>query len=81
MRKHKYVRHSIIGFILWPCSDDLYHSHVGDLSVGMARGQILSAGFAVVYDGKVTCSGKSESLRIKSRPEDSELLAKQLGLA
>lgn len=80
MKRHKYVRHSIIGFILWPYSDDLYHSHIGELSVGMGRGHIVSAGFAVIYDGKVTCSGKSESLRIESLPEDSKLLAKQLGL-
>lgn len=74
----KYVRHSIVGFILWPRTDDLWHSHVG--KVLPKAGRIESAGFASLAGGKVRCGGGSESLHINSRPDDSEALAAQLGL-
>jgi hypothetical protein len=73
----KYVRHSRIGFILWPRTDDLWHSHIGN---ALPRGGIESAGFASVKGGKVQCWGKSESLGIPSAPDDSKALAQQLGL-
>jgi hypothetical protein len=37
----------------------------------------VSAGFV---DSKLNCFGESESLKLKSSPEDTELLKKQLGL-
>ena len=43
-------------------------------------GTIVSAGFALIIDGKVRCYGRSESLNKDSAPEDSALLATQLGL-
>jgi hypothetical protein len=75
----KYVRHETIGFVLWPRSDDLWHSHIGR-TLERVRGKILSAGFACVEGGVVTCWGESESLNIKSTPQDCYALAKQLGL-
>lgn len=101
--KHKYIRHSELGFVLWPHSDDLYHRHVGDMvrqampaykaqladpakgkaGYPAALNQIISAGFVKISRSPdtVVCYGESESLGIKSRPDDSAALAKQLGLA
>jgi hypothetical protein len=75
----KYVRHSSLGFVLWPRSDDLWHAHIGQ-TLGRVRGTIVSAGFATVAGGVVQCWGESESLQIKSQKGDSEALAEQLGL-
>jgi hypothetical protein len=38
----------------------------------------VSAGFAIVRDGKVSAMGSSESLKLNSRPEDAALIAKVL---
>lgn len=35
----KYVRHSRVGFILWPKTDALYHAHVGKLLSAVTRGR------------------------------------------
>lgn len=75
----KYVRHSSLGFVLWPRSDDLWHAHIGQ-TLGRVRGTIVSAGFATVAGGVAHCWGESESLKIKSQKGDSEALAEQLGL-
>jgi hypothetical protein len=74
----KYVRHARIGFVLWPRTDDLWHSHI---AATLPRGGIESAGFASVAGGKVRCWGLSESLQIGSAPDDGKALAEQLGLA
>lgn len=76
----KYVRHSDLGFVLWARSDDLCHRHVGHL-LARVPGTIISAGFCSLAGGVVCCWGESESLSIKSLPEDSRELAKQLGLS
>jgi hypothetical protein len=68
--RHKYVRHSTLGVILWPANDVLWHSHVGRLALENAGGgAIISAGFVNFYgaDG-LECYGKSDSLRIGSLP-------------
>lgn len=75
----KYVRHSVIGFVMWPKTDRLWHSHVGAL-LNRAGGKIISAGFVTSTDGVVVCHGKSESLGISSIPGDTEALAAQFGL-
>lgn len=75
----KYARHSEIGFVLWARQDDLWHSHIG-ATVRRVGGEIISAGFATLAGGVAQCWGESESLKIKSRKDDSEALAKQLGL-
>ena len=76
----KYVNHDKVGFVLWPRTDKLFHSHVGGMLLIRANGRILSAGFATISQGMVRCHGKSESLGIPSLPSDTEDLAKQLGL-
>lgn len=76
----KYVRHSEIGFVLWPRTDDLWHAHIGQLLRQQCRGEIVSAGFAKLAGGKAKCWGMSESLGIASRPDDSAALAAQLAV-
>ena len=44
------------------------------------RGKINGAGFFYIVDGEVSVFGRSESLNIDSRPEDSKHLARVLGL-
>ena len=70
---HKYVRDKFLGFVIWPRTDQVFHSHVGRLF-----GSPISAGFVYFIDGKPTCYGESESLRLDSLSEDSEKLAEQL---
>lgn len=77
--EQKYVRHSALGFVLWPRSDDLWHAHIGAV-LGRVQGKIVSAGFCTVAEGVAHCWGESESLKIKSQRSDSAALAKQLGL-
>lgn len=85
----KYVRHSAVGSVVWPKSDNLWHLDVAQAvgrqgnSIGLFRvhGHVVSAGFVRIADGKVTCYGRSESLGIGSQLDDSEALAKQLGLS
>ena len=76
----KYVRHSKLGFVLWKRTDDIYHKHMGQMLIGLVGGRILSAGFASVAGSVALCWGMSESLGIRSRPDDSEALTEQLGL-
>lgn len=75
--EHKYIRVKNVGFILWPKSETNlpWHAHVAK-----ACGPVISAGFAAIEGGVVACYGRSESLGIDSRPEDSDLLFEQLGL-
>ena len=85
----KYVRHAAVGFVVWPKSDNLWRLDVAQAvgrqgnSEGLFRvpGHVVSAGFVRIADGKVTCYGRSDSLCIGGQPDDSEALAKQLGLA
>ena len=76
----KYVRHERIGFILWPRTNDLWHSHVGRLAQSKAGGEIVSAGFVEFGGATPRCFGMSESLGIASRDDDSDALAAQLGI-
>ncbi len=75
----KYVRHSTLGFVLWARSDALYHERMG-MVLNRVPGAIMSAGFATLAGGFVRCWGRSESLNIDSRADDSQALADQLGL-
>jgi len=76
--KHKYIRHSKVGFILWPTDHGLHHHQVAE--VVKYHGHIISAGFVSIIDGGVFCFGKSDTLQIVSGGDDSQLLAEQLGL-
>lgn len=76
----KYVRHEEIGFVLWPRTDALWHSHVGRLLQQRRDGAIISAGFVEFGPDGPVCFGMSESLGIASRDDDSDALAAQLGI-
>ena len=79
MKKFKYVRMSLTGFILQEMTDQVFHSHIAQACRMEERyNKVVSAGFAYIESGKVICSGRSESLNIGSAPEDSELLHKAL---
>lgn len=75
----KYIRHSVIGFVLWPESANIWHKHMA-ARLDFIGGQILSAGFASIHEDKVRCWGKSESLRIDGLPDDAQALSRQLEL-
>lgn len=83
--QHKYIRHSTIGFILWPMrlgdesEGNLWHLHAAEQSRRICGGKIVSAGFCEFMDGKAFCFGESESLGMRSLPEDTKLLNEQLG--
>lgn len=81
--EHKYIRHSVAGFFVWPvATGGVWHKHI-KLAIErgmMGEGEVLSAGMCTILNGKVRCYGKSESTGIKSRPDDSAALALQLGL-
>ena len=78
---HKYIRHSKIGFIIWPKTDDVWHNAMGKFICNQCfNNEILSAGFVSFKDGKPRCYGGSESLHIYSLPDDSEKIAEQFGL-
>lgn len=73
----KYVRSEEEGFLLSPQGlESIAHARVARLF----RSPIVSAGFVRFSNWKPRCYGQSESLRIGSLPEDSDLLAEQLGI-
>lgn len=77
--KYKYINVENLGFIIWPDSDHVWHKHIAQACQMEEPHKIISAGFADIIGGTVRCYGKSESLGISSRPEDSHALAYMLG--
>jgi hypothetical protein len=79
--EHKYVRFRWRGFVVWPSSKNLEVESPAhrDVAFLFGRTDVISAGF-VVFDesGAPACYGESESLNIKSRPEDSDALFEQM---
>lgn len=73
---HKYVRHSVVGFVIWPKTDSLWHSEVGQL-LEHIHGEIMSAGFVSTGADGPVCFGESESLGIGSLEGDTEAIRKQ----
>ena len=74
--QHKYVRFKNYGFVLWPMTHDVYHSHIGRM-FGL---EIVSAGFADLDGNETKCYGRSESLGVDSVSRDTIELKKQLGI-
>lgn len=71
----KYIR-TTQGFIVFPCLAAT-HKQVGD-ATGWLK---ISAGFVDWdFDGRPLCMGESESLGMKSLPEDTELLRAEWGM-
>lgn len=78
---HKYVRHSTLGFVLWPTQDEVFHAHIGLMIEGLVKknpGEIISAGFVRFEECSLECYGFSNSLMCGVRPDDSKALAAQL---
>ena len=81
----RYVRFSILGFILSPRDGQASpmtvptHETVADMARKLGN-HVLSAGFVDFKDGMPVCHGRSTSLDIGSQPDDSERLAIQLGI-
>jgi len=74
----KYIKYEKYGFALIPdLGDDPSHAKLSRL---FGEERVESAGFVRIKNGKPECYGRSGSLGKSSKPEDSELLAKQFGL-
>ena len=77
----KYVRFDF-GFALIPdCGDIPAHIQLSDLFTRRYEKSLpISAGFVRIKEGKLQCYGRSGSMGLDSKPEDSDLLAEQLGV-
>ena len=62
--------------IIFP--DMLVHKDIGRNNAHMGC-KIISAGFVTLRDGEIICHGESESLKLKSRPEDTDLANRMFG--
>lgn len=76
--KMKYVRfidmdHGVESFIVFS-----FHMNHDETIKRIRHIEVVSAGFVSFGTGGVQCFGRSESLRIDSQPEDSELLERQM---
>ena len=76
--KLKYVRHQKKGFFLFPDSDRVWHSDVGEF---LGSEELVSAGFVRFNSGVPECFGKSESLRLGGAPDDTDSLRAWLGIS
>lgn len=70
----KYIRCDF-GFVLWPKCEEMAHSHMARALNGR---KIISAGFAVIDAEEAHCFGRSESMDLDGKPEDSALLTEQV---
>lgn len=57
----------------------IFPEYVMHRDIGI-QGKILGAGFIEVIDGQWNCYGESISLKVKSRPEDSKIANKYIGI-
>lgn len=81
----KYVRHASTGFVVWPAKyPGLTHREVARAirsGENVKRGETLSAGFVEWdFDGRPFCCGRSESLDIASREDDTAALRAEWGM-
>ena len=78
-KSHKYIRYPS-GFIVWPWNHSkILHIHMDRLMKPHGE-EAVSAGYAWFKDGSVLCNEGSDSMKLNALPEDSNLLAKQLGI-
>lgn len=78
--KHKYVRHSALGFALFPADTELAHSDIAYMMRHKAGGgEIVSAGFVWITPNTVIIEGRSESLNVGPASDDASALKEQLG--
>lgn len=81
----KYVRHASTGFVVWPAKfPGLSHREVARAirsGEDVPQGQTLSAGFVQWdVDGRPLCMGRSESLDLDSRADDTDALRAEWGM-
>jgi len=72
----KYIR-TKSGFTIWPDMTLVWHKHMAQL----VKEEVISAGFCIFLQASThsdyaefKCYGRSESLNISSRPEDSDMM-------
>jgi len=71
----KYVRHEEKGFFLFP--DLIWHMHMG---MFLGRKGLISAGFVRFKGGLPECYGRSESLGLGGKDDDTKILRNQMGV-
>jgi hypothetical protein len=77
--KLKYIIDEFNGIMIFP----LYVNHdvAAAALTGGSRSPIIGAGFIEIFDGVVTCYGRSESLDINSNGNgDAQIIANKLDL-
>lgn len=79
--KHKYVRHSTLGVVLFPANTEVSHKDIAYILCRRSPlgGEIISAAFVCVERDRVVLEGKSESLGIGQAPDDAAVIRFQLG--
>ncbi len=70
----KFIRHKGKGFFIFPVS--MAHRDMAAMVCTHPKAELLSAGFV---DEKLRCSGRSESLSLASRTDDTLALHTQMG--
>lgn len=81
----KYVRHGSVGFVVWPAQRvGMTHEEVARatfMSQDVRMQRIISAGFVEWdADGRPLCMGKSDTLGIASREDDTDALRAEWGM-
>lgn len=79
--KSKYIILELGGMVLPIVFTDLLaHADVAR-PLCAQRGEVIGAGFCYINEcGTYTCYGESVGLKVKSRPEDSDILNRYLGV-
>ena len=72
----KYIRYEGYGFIIWPNSDKIWHAHMAQ-SYQRKLSYPISAGFIRMTKNGPQCYGRSESLNLDSKAEDTAFLLEQ----
>lgn len=65
----KYIRFDVGGFVVWSDDSGIAHS---DMAGCNPCGEPISAGFIYFEGNKAVCYGKSVSLGLESKDEDSD---------
>jgi hypothetical protein len=77
--KLKYIIDELNGFMIFP--PYVNHDNAAALLTRTTRSPIIGAGFIEIFDGIVTCYGRSESLNINSNGNaDAIIIANKLDL-
>jgi hypothetical protein len=81
MKRLKYIRHSSLGFVVFPEHINFMHYDMAvSVNREMRQGSIMSAGFIGFDAGKPFCHGRSESLNLGAGPTDTQDLRTEWGI-